>query len=216
MTTGIELIKQKIREEAEAEAASIKVKAEAEAAAVREAAEAHGKTLLAEAAAQSEKESALVRERTEASAQNLKRDLLLKEKGALLENAFDKAKEAILAMPAGDYTKLLTGLMTKALDDHIASEAAFAAYEEEEFQPVSAYVLKMSARDEALGSALVKSAAPHLAPLHKTLSLGASRTDLDAGFVLVAGDVTIDCSLSALMAELKQTLSGEVAACLFG
>lgn len=216
MTTGIELIKKKIREEAEAEAAAIKAKAEAEAASVREAAEAHGKTLLAEAAAQSERESVLIRERTEASAQNLKRDLLLKEKGALLENAFDKAKEAILAMPAEEYTALLTGLVQKALDDHIASEAAFAAYEEEDFLPVSAYVLQMSARDEALGSALVKNASPRLAPLQKTLSLGVSRADLDAGFVLVAGDVTVDCSLSSLMAELKKTLAGEVAACLFG
>ena len=161
------------------------------------------------------KESKVASERALSASSNHKRNLLLFEKGALVEKAFDKALKAIESMDTAAYTAFLSKLLENTLKEYLASEKATKEFEGDMYMPQNELILTMSERDAALGKALIEAVRPLLSCEGKTLTLGKADAQLGSGFAIVAGDIRIDCSPKTLIALQKATLEAEVYHILF-
>ncbi len=215
IVSGIDIITESIAGQAEAESAAILSKAEAEAAAILVDYEEKARALLLAADEKAKKESAIAHERAVSAAANHKRNELLFEKGALVEKAFERALALIESLGEEDYFKLLLALLTKAIDDFLATERLSAKYEGEDFVKVTSLSLAMAKRDLSYGKALVDSVFETLAAEGKTLALTEADDGIGSGFVLIAGDIRMDSSLKTLIASQKASLEGEVYRILF-
>ena len=215
IVSGIDMITETIAKQAEAEAAAIMKEADAEAEAIRAEYEEKAQAILSAAEDKAKKDSAAARERAVSAAANHKRNQLLFKKGELVESAFDKALEALLALDREAYFKLLSSLLSQALAEYLAAEKQSAEYEGEDFVKETNLLLAMANRDLSYGKALVESVSADLAKVGKTLTLAEADDKIGAGFVLIVGDVRMDSSLKTLIASEKASLEGEVYRILF-
>ena len=215
IVSGIDMITETIAKQAEAEAAAIMKEADAEAEAIRAEYEEKAQAILSAAEDKAKKDSAAARERAVSAAANHKRNQLLFKKGELVESAFDKALEALLALDREAYFKLLSSLLSQALAEYLAAEKQSAEYEGEDFVKETNLLLAMAKRDLSYGKALVESVSADLAKVGKTLTLAEADDKIGAGFVLIVGDVRMDSSLKTLIASEKASLEGEVYRILF-
>lgn len=213
---GIEVITDKILADAEADKAAILAKAEEEAKAILSGYEEKANAIRKAAEERAAKEREVSRERAASAAANHGRNLLLKQKGALVEAAFDSALQTLEALEDGEYLKLLSGLLHHTLAEYLASEALTASYEGEDFVKEKALSLVMAKRDARFAKSLADSVKSVLNDADKTLTVGESDDKMRSGFALVAGDIRIDCSLATLIASQKGALEGEVYRTLFG
>ena len=212
---GIDIITESIAGQAEAESAAILAKAESEAAVIRADYEEKARALLLAADEKAKKESAVAHERAVSAAANHKRNELLFEKGKLVEEAFARALTSLESLGKEDYFKLLLTLLTKAIDDFLATERLSAEYEGEGFVKETNLSLAMATRDLSYGKALADSVLEKLAAEGKTLTLAEADAAIGSGFVLIAGDIRMDSSLKTLIASQKASLEGEVYRILF-
>lgn len=214
MTNRIENITDRIRADGEAERERILADARKEAAALTAAYAERAEAIRTKAAEQADKESKAAAERAGSAAESALRSALLSAKGELVNAAFLRAEEKLEALEEGRYAALLSSLLDAALDDYLSFEAACRSYEEE-FLPVDSLSLVMAGRDAALGKSLAASAAKKLKAAGKSLQVTSPDSSLGRGFLLVAGDITTDCTLSSLIAAEKGRLEGEVYRILF-
>lgn len=215
IVSGIDMITETIAKQAEAEKAAMMKEAEAEANAIRLAYEEKAKEILAAAEEKAKKESAVSYERAVSAAANHKRNQLLFQKGELVEEAFARALAALEALNEEEYFKLLSHLLSCALDDYLAAERLSAQYEGADFVKETSLSLAMAKRDISYGEALIASASAKLTAEGKTLSLAEADEKIGSGFVLIAGDIRMDSSLKTLIASEKASLEGEVYRILF-
>ncbi len=125
------------------------------------------------------------------------RKIISAEKQALIQSAFDKALEHLLALPQDEYVELLAKLAANACADGQPGE------------------LLLSARDlAACGESVLKSA-KKLAP-NTDLTLSSDTAAIRGGLVIRRGKVEINCALEVSIRMLQEEISGEVATCLFG
>ena len=192
---GIDIITDSIAAKAEEECAAIIKKAEAEAAAILAGYEEKARALRLAAEEKAKRESEIAHERAVAAAANHKRNALLFEKGALVEKAFERALSALESLEEEDYFKLLLGLLLHAL----ASEKKGGKLS-----------LAMAKRDLFHGKALVRAVAEEY-----SVTLAAPDETIGSGFVLTAGDISIDASFATLINLQKASLFGDVYRILF-
>jgi V/A-type H+-transporting ATPase subunit E len=197
---GIDKISARIKADSDAEIAGIISEADARCAAIkadydRKAAE-ESKRITDAGAGEAEKryESACSALRLEA------RKEVLAEKQALVDKAFVRAKELLLALPRDKYAVLCARL---------AAEASQTGEEE----------LVFSASDRKVMGAVVTDAANKLLASKgkkAALRLSDSARAISGGLVLSQGLVETDCSVDTLVDGLRGELAGKVAAVLFG
>ena len=192
---GIDIITDSIAAKAEEESAAILKKAEAEAAAILAGYEEKARALLLVAEEKAKKESEIAHGRAVSAAANHKRNALLFEKGALVEKAFERALSALESLEEEDYFKLLLGLLLQAL----ASEKKGGKLS-----------LAMAKRDLFHGKALVRAVAEEY-----SVTLAAEDETIGSGFVLMAGDISIDASFATLINLQKASLFGDIYRILF-
>ncbi len=212
---GMDIITKAIAEQAEEESAKILEKAQAEAAVVSMEYEKKANAVLLAAKEKAKKESALSYERAVSAAANHKRNALLFQKGALVEEAFAKALLFLESLGKDEYYKLLSNLLLRVWDEYLATERLLATYAGEDFVKATELSLVMAKRDEALGRALCEGLSKKLATEKKTLVLAEADENIGSGFVLIAGDIRMDCSLKRLVYSQKASLEGEVYRILF-
>lgn len=170
---------------AEAKAAADGILAEAQA-------KAEGIRNAAEKKGAEEKEKLISRKKSVADIDS--RKMILVEKQKLISECFDKAAEKIASMEKDAYVEFLTALVLKT--------------GEKEGQ------LILNEKDaEAIGEALIASIAK--ADPGAKITLAEERRNILGGFLLKNGQVYINGTIEALVAEAREELTGEAAWQLF-
>ncbi|MBK5093412.1 MAG: V-type ATP synthase subunit E [Actinobacteria bacterium] len=145
-------------------------------------------------AAEGEKEKIVAAEALEA------RKELLKEKRAIIEEAFDRAMERLTNLPDDEYVELLERMMVEAAGD-------------------SGGEVIMSPGDrERLGAEVVERANRKLAAAGKkgSLTLSDETREIFSGFVLRRGGVEMNSDIEALMRSRREDLERKPVEILFG
>jgi len=225
---GIEKITAKIAQDAQAEIAQIEGENQAQIDGLRAQARAQAEKLSADILARGEKAAQERLERLKSAAQMERRKLELCAKQEVLGEAFDQALEKLCSLPEKEYISLLTKL---------ALEASSTGREQLVFsQKDRARVGKQVV--VAVNEAMAKNVAPELpgsiignkvgAFLGKVvnstaamvagtgmLTLSERTAPIRGGFILVDGDVEVNCAFETLVRLQREKLEKEVANVLF-
>ena len=136
------------------------------------------------------------REQRAAKLQSRKDTLALKQ--SILERAYSRAKEKLLALPEEKYTAFL------------ASQAGHAAVTGHER-------IVINSQDRSMGEAIVRGANAILTErgLPAGLTLSDESGDFSGGLKLREGSVEVNCTVDTLLALSRNSLDAEIAAILF-
>ena len=225
---GIEKITAKIIQDSEAEITQLMAQTDAKVQSIGEAAKAQADKETADTLAKGRRAAGERLERLKSAAQMETRKLALGAKQEVLAEAFDLALEKLCTLPDQEYIDLLTRL---------ALEASSTGREQLVFSPKDrARIGKQVV--VAANDALVKSVAPELpnsitdtkvgAFLGKVvnstaaivsgtgmLTLSEETRPIKGGFIMVDGDVEINCAFETLVRLQREKLEKEVANLLF-
>ena len=225
---GIEKITAKIAADTEAEIAQLTAQTDEKVQSIGEAAKAQADKETADTLARGRKAADERLERLKSAAQMETRKLALGAKQEVLGEAFDLALEKLCTLPDGEYIELLTRL---------AVEASSTGREQLVFSPKDrARIGKQVV--VAANDALVKGVAPELpnsitdtkvgALLGKVvnstaaivtgtgmLTLSEETRPIKGGFIMVDGDVEINCAFVTLVRLQREKLEKDVANLLF-
>ncbi|NLU42944.1 MAG: hypothetical protein GXX08_12180 [Firmicutes bacterium] len=126
------------------------------------------------------------------------RNEMLALKQELLDSVFREVLETLKAMPATEYRKLLSSMIVQA-------------------QPSGTVQLEVAAADRSrVGPELIESVNEELKSKGLgSVELGDYRDDIEAGFILKQGDVTLNFSFAGILNDLRETMESEVASLLF-
>lgn len=126
------------------------------------------------------------------------RKSILTTKQAIVAAAFRRAEEKLLALSGEAYLDFLAGLAARA-----------SASGDEE--------IVLAEKDMALGPQIRRRANERLAAAGKTagLTLADKPGDQAAGLILRQGNISVNCTVEALMAQAREEMAAEVAAELF-
>ena len=222
---GIEKITAKIIQDSEAEVTRILEETERKARSIGEEAQAQADREREEILARGRRTADERLERLKSAAQMERRKLELAAKQEVLAEAFDLALEKLCAMPEQEYVALLTKL---------ALEASSTGREQLIFSPqdrsrVGKQVVV------AANEALVKGVAPELPEAITESKVGAKVVNTTAamvtgtglltlseetrpikgGFIMVDGDIEVNCAFETLVRLQREKLEKEVAGVLF-
>ncbi|MCI8423112.1 MAG: hypothetical protein HFF50_06240 [Lawsonibacter sp.] len=225
---GIEKITAKIAQDAEAEAARLNEQTQAQLQDIRAQAKAQADRESADLLEKGRKAAAERLERLKSAAQMERRKLELAAKQEVLGEAFDLALEKLCSIPEKDYIALLTQLVLEAS----STGKEQLIFSKKDRARVGKQVVV------AANDALVKERAPELPPevtkskvgafvdklVHSTtavvtgtglLTLSEETRDIKGGFILVDGDVEINCAFETLVRLQREKLEKTVADALF-
>jgi len=192
---GIEKITAKIIQDSEAEITALLTQTEEKVRAVGEAAQAQADKESAEALARGKRAAQERLERLQSAAQMETRKLKLAAKQEVVGEAFDLALEKLFTLPEQEYIALLTNLVL---------EASSTGREQ----------LIFSARDRArVGKQVVVAA--NEAREGSQLTLSQETREIRGGFVLVDGDLEVNCAFETLVRLQREKLERDVARVLF-
>ena len=191
---GIEKITARITAEANEAAAAVIAEAEKTAGEIRAAY--RKKADEAYEARMNEVRLGAEREQRAAKLQSRKDTLALKQ--SILERAYGRAKEKLLALPEEKYTAFL------------ASQAGHAAVTGHER-------IVINSQDRSMGEAIVRGANAILTErgLPAGLTLSDESGDFSGGLKLREGSVEVNCTVDTLLALSRNSLDAEIAAILF-
>ena len=192
---GIEKITAKIIQDSEAEITALLTQTEEKVRAVGEAAQAQADKESAEALARGKRAAQERLERLQSAAQMETRKLKLAAKQEVVGEAFDLALEKLCTLPEQEYIALLTNLVL---------EASSTGREQ----------LIFSARDRArVGKQVVVAA--NEAREGSQLTLSQETREIRGGFVLVDGDLEVNCAFETLVRLQREKLERDVSRVLF-
>lgn len=193
---GIEKITARIQQDSQREIDELLSQARAQAADVTARYEAQAKAEAADIVARGEK-AAAERESRLASVDQLEcRKAVLAARQEVIELAFQRAKEKLLALPQEDYVALLASLAAKA-------------------SSTGKEKLIFSQADRArVGKAVVVAANAKIGPA-AALTLAEETRPMDGGFILSGGAMEVNCTFDTLIRLQRGALAGQVAKVLF-
>lgn len=224
---GINKITQKIAQDAQAEISKLMAETEEKVKAIQATAAAQAQEE-AEAIVERGRAAAGERlERLESASQMERRKLELAAKQEVLGEAFDLALEKLCTLPEKEYVDLLTKLALEAA----STGKEQLIFSQKDRNKVGKQVV-MAAND-----ALLKERAPNLPPevtkskmgtlmdklIHNTtaivtgtgLTLSEQTRDIKGGFIMVDGDVEINCAFETLVRLQREQMEKKVADALF-
>lgn len=191
---GIEKIMDRIAAETREETDRLAAAAEAEAARIEQSYRAQADREAADARARGEKDAAELEARLVGAAGMERRRALLAVRQTQVDAAFEQAMETLCALPEEKYAAMAARLLTRAAPDG-RGEAVFSP-----------------ADRERIGRRAVDAANR---ALNGTLTLSDRTREMKGGFILVNGNVEVNCSFETLLRLQRAELAGEVAALLF-
>lgn len=196
---GIEKITARIEQDSQQEIDALLTEARTQAAEITAKYEAQAEAEAGEILARGRQAAAQREERLASVAQLECRKAVLAAKQEVLEQAFDRALEKLLALPQEKYTALLTDL---------AVQASSTGREKLIFSPA----------DRArVGKTVVLAANERLAKAdpNAMLTLSEETRPMEGGFILSGGDVEVNCTFATLVRLQRSELAGQVAKVLF-
>ena len=192
---GIERITQRIDADTQAEIDRVLGDAKARAAQISSGYQEQAAKEAAEQNSRNEKEAAEREKRLVSSAQMESRKVLLTARQEMVELAFQKALEKLCALPDEKYAEAAAQLLCQAAPDG-RGEAVFS---ETDRARIGQSAVDMA--NEKLGGG--------------KLTLSENTRKIRGGFVLVNGNVEVNCTFETLIRLQKGEISGEVAKHLF-
>ncbi len=196
---GIEKITDRIAVDADQEVRTLLESANKQAAEIKASYQALADSKYAEAVEKGKADAADRVERLKGVAELEARKLRLQTKQALLESAFDKALEKLLALPAEEYVSLLAKLA--------ANGSATGA---------EALILSTTDRPR-YGKQVVIAANALLEQAGKPakLTLSEESREFRGGLYIQDGNIENNCTFPTIIRMLREQMAGEVAALLF-
>lgn len=226
---GIEKITDKIQQDAAEEIARLEQETADKIRAIGEAAQAQADKESAEILARGRRAADERLERLKSAAQMESRKLDLAAKQEVLAEAFDLALEKLCALPEQEYVDLLTRLAVEAASSgkeqlvfsvkdraRIGKQVVVAANE----ALVSRVVPELpgTITDSRVGAFLGKVVNSAAAQITGTglLTLSQETRDIRGGFIMVDGDIEVNCAFETLVRLQREKLEKEAANVLFG
>lgn len=219
--TGLDKIIDRIHADAKEKAREILEAAQADCRTMAQDFAARADKIREDLAAETERKGEAIVSRARSTVAANRRNLLLKTKNALIDEAFEAARREVIDTKFGKYRELLTALLTSALIEEAENAERTLAFGDEVTE-FDAYEVVMNENDRAAYGQEVVEAAKHAAYRR----IGAARAEkvrlsertapIDGGLILCYGSIEVNCSLSMLMAEMRKALEARVAAILFG
>lgn len=198
--TGTERIKERILQDAEADARRCLDEARAQADAILADAAAQCKRATDEAERRLEAAKAAQLQRSEAALQSETRKQALSVRQQLVQGVFEKASDVIVNLPDADYSALLTAMVMQTSWQGNAE-------------------IVVSSRDRnRLGDAWLRAidAQRAAAGLSGTTCFAADLLPRDGGFVVRIGEMEINGTLPVILAGIRPRVEAHVARTLFG
>lgn len=196
---NIEKIIDRINLDAQEQIDKINLQAEESCKAIRDEYDAKIKSSCEKILADAEKTAAVRAERIDSTAQLEARKYTLSVKQKVIEDAFVKATEKLLALPEDKYVNLLALLAIKSVE-------------------TGRETLIFSAKDrERVGAAVVEKANGILREkgAEASLVLGDQTRNIPGGIIVSRGKIEINCALDVLVNSWKSELTMDVANILF-
>ncbi len=224
---GIEKITARIASDAEQEIAQLQAQAQQEADAILAENAAQAQRLSDDILARGRKSADERLERLQSAAQMEKRKLKLAAKQEVLGEAFELALKKLCTLPEQEYIDLLTALALKASttgkEKLIFSQKDRAAVGKRVVAAVNEALLKEMApelpgavAESKVGAFLGKVVNNTTAMVTGTgLVLSEETRNIKGGFIMVDGDVEINCTFETLVRLQREKLEKEVAQTLF-
>lgn len=220
--TGLSKITDKILDEAKREAASRLSEADAECARItaeyKKKAEEIENTLNAEAKA----EASDVVSRTRSGEATAHKNILLKAQGEMIDRAFEIAENELVSLSGDDRLELLVGLLTAAMQSEWEAEQTRAEiYGDEEAEGERIYEVMLNPKDrDHLGEAVVSNfkrriVGKDMGDIASRVVLCKESANIEGGLMIRVGNVEINNSVSAIIAQLRAGLEIKVAKILF-
>ncbi len=193
--TGLEKILSQIEYESNDRCRNIIAQAEEKADSILADAEAKAKEIIDEAESQTAKQLENIKQSAESSAQLNKSKIILKAKLEAIDKMLAEALKSIKSLPENEYFEILRTLV---INNAKEGEGVLRLSEDDEKRLPSGFV---SALNKELKDG-------------KSVTLGAP-VDIDSGFVLVYGDIDINCSFDAIAASKRDELRDALNILLF-
>lgn len=196
--TGLEKILKHIEEEANAAAQVVLAETKVKAEEITAAAQAEGEKKRADIAERSKTEVQASLSRAESSALLQEKKMILVAKQQVISDIISKAKEALLNMSKAEYSDVIVKMLGKnAL-------------------PQSGLILFSLADKERLIEQFQDTIQNALQGIKgATLTISEDTRAIDGGFILIYGDVELNCSFDALFFAARESLQDKVCEVLF-
>lgn len=170
--------------------------------------------------AEAEKECEVMITRARAGVERTHREVLAETRTALLDEAFEAAKERLCSTDYGQYRELLVALLVSALlEQQRVTRASLEMGDEVE--EVERFEVLLNANDrERFGKAVIDGARRVVerrigAENAAKICLSQEVASIDGGLVLRFGDVSLNCSLSVILNDIRRELEPRVSEVLF-
>ena len=219
---GLSKITDKILDEARAEAAKRLADADAECAKIYDEYKQKAENEAALAASDAKEEAAQIIARTKSGEQTVRKNIIFKMQGDMIDDAFKMAKDELCELPDDQKLELLSGLLLSALSvEYDAEQSRADVYGAEEAQTVRYYEVVLNARDrERIGEPLIngfkrKIVGRDLGDMPSRVSLAKDSAEIDGGFIIRVGDVEINCTIEAIVSRMRPKIEAQVAKILF-
>ena len=210
---GIENIIARIEEDAQKEVNEILARAEAEASAISAK---YAEIAKEESAAIIEKGEKAAADRTlrlQGVARLDARKMLLKTKQEMIELSFREAEAKLSALSDGDYVETLARLAVSAAQTG-NEEIILSADDREKYgKDVVARANSLLNEDEGIAR-IITAAGKKIRG--EGIKLSEETREISGGLILKDGDLEVDASFKTIVNQMRDTLSGDVAAILFG
>lgn len=221
--TGLSKITDKILDEARRDAAERLAAADAESARISAEYKEKAEALTSAANARAKSEAEEIISRTRSGETALRKNLLLKTQGEMIDRAFEIAENELVALAGNEKLELLTGLLTASLVAEWEAEQSrdeiYGADENDGAPRI--YEVLLNAKDrERYGEALIgnfkrRIVGKDFGDLPARVVLAKDSADIEGGLVIRVGSVEINNSFGAMVAQLRPVLEAQVARVLF-
>ena len=214
---NLDLIIEKILAEASAESDAIIASANATIDEINEQTLKAAEAIVADNKARSEKEAAVAVQRAEGSALMKRREVLLKTKVELIDQAFQLALEKLKSLPAEEYVELLANLIADAVKERLENVAEMKSLygEDEDNDYCTTFSVIFNAKDRKAYSAEATKMAKAIIKKRMAIAIEKECADICGGVIVRYGDIETNCSLEAVIASAKATCEAKVAKMLF-
>lgn len=161
--------------------------------------------------------------KAESSGKLLEREIMLRAKTILIDQVYAGAEDRIRSLPEDKYVTVLSRLLGDAVIERMENLGALVEkYGEEEYSAElkTAYEAALSPADtEKFGSTVISKAEQYIANRNITvpkIKLAKEPAQIDCGVIVKYGDTETNCSVSSMIASVKEKTDGTVAEILFG
>lgn len=196
--TGLEKILQAIEADATAYADAVLSKAKLEADEIISSAKIEAEKKCSEITAKSERDCKSVISRAESSAQLQEKKVILDAKQQIISSVIANAKNSLINLPDADYF----GKILQMVKKHTLAMSGAILFSEKDKKRLPKDF------DQRLKDALSEK-------VGASLTISEQTRNLDGGFILVYGEIEVNCSFDALFSAAKDDLQDKVNALLF-